>query len=153
MATLADELLHDFDDSDAEGENGIDEAVEDVEPGEAAQETNRKRRRRDSDDVAANGMELDDDEEEVGDPDDLMAHSSAKAAEDAAEDHEEAKARIEKLQLKGVDDVRSVAGLMKKLSPVLEVRLQSPFSLVAIGRQHELLLCYSHKDAGLRIHP
>jgi U4/U6 small nuclear ribonucleoprotein PRP31 len=40
---------------------------------------------------------------------------------DDAEDEEEAKARIEKMQLASVSDVRSVAGLMRQLEPVMEV--------------------------------
>ena len=41
------------------------------------------------------------------------------------EDEEETKAKIEKMQLGGVDDVRSVAGLMRTLEPVLEVSILS----------------------------
>ena len=37
------------------------------------------------------------------------------------EDEEETKAKVEKMELGGVDDVRSVAKLMKTLEPVLEV--------------------------------
>lgn len=52
----------------------------------------------------------------------------------ADDDDEEArKAKVEKMQLGGVDDVRSVAGLMKVLEPVLEVcvfYIQSDFSLL-----------------------
>jgi U4/U6 small nuclear ribonucleoprotein PRP31 len=44
------------------------------------------------------------------------------------EDEDEAKARVEKMQLGGVDDVRSVASLMKTLEPVIEVS-NSLFSL------------------------
>jgi hypothetical protein len=42
------------------------------------------------------------------------------------EDEEETKAKVEKMQLGGVDDVRSVAGLMKSLEPVLEVSTPFP---------------------------
>ena len=38
------------------------------------------------------------------------------------DDEEARKAKVEKMHLGGVDDVRSVAGLMKVLEPVLEVR-------------------------------
>lgn len=58
---------------------------------------------------AAQGMELDGDEEEV---DEEMVE---------VEDEEEAKTKVEKMQLGHVNDVRSVAGLMKTLEPVLEV--------------------------------
>jgi hypothetical protein len=66
---------------------------------------------------AQNGMELDGDEEDV---DEEMGE---------VEDEEEAKAKVEKMQLGHVNDVRSVAGLMKILEPVLEVSPQSPLRL------------------------
>ena len=114
MATLADELLNDFEDTGSEEDEQAAEengAGDDV-PGGAS---------------AANGtlhdepgMELDDDEEDVGDADEATDLSATKAAQEA-EDEEETKARIEKLQLRRVTDVRSVAGLMKTLAPVLKV--------------------------------
>lgn len=71
-------------------------------------------------------MELDGDEEEGGDGDGEMgnigppaAHGSSGLADD--DDEEARKAKVEKMQLGNVDDVRSVAGLMKVLEPVLEV--------------------------------
>lgn len=115
MATLADELLNDFEDTASETEeqvaeeNGIDNdkatAGAAVPNGALHDEP---------------GMELDDDEEDVGDADESHGISATKAAQEA-EDEEETKARIEKLQLRRVADVRSVAGLMKALAPVLEV--------------------------------
>ena len=45
------------------------------------------------------------------------------------DDAEAAKAKIEKMQLAGVKDVRSVASLMETLEPVLEVSGVSPFSV------------------------
>ena len=53
-----------------------------------------------------------------------------RSAIDTLDDEEATKAKVEKMQLGGVDDVRSVAGLMKTLEPVLEVStpLPSPFS-------------------------
>ena len=58
--------------------------------------------------------------EERNDDADLDAAAPAHVAMDDAEDEEEAKARIEKMQLASVSDVRSVAGLMKQLEPVME---------------------------------
>ncbi|KAF2136759.1 uncharacterized protein K452DRAFT_236921 [Aplosporella prunicola CBS 121167] len=65
-------------------------------------------------------MELDDDEEAVEEDEEMMAAASAPDGREAPEDEEEAKARVEKMQLGGVNDVRSVAGLMKTLQPVME---------------------------------
>lgn len=68
-------------------------------------------------------MELDGDEEEDKDRDEEMgppaAHGRLELADD--DDEEARKAKVEKMQLGNVDDVRSVAGLMKVLEPVLEV--------------------------------
>lgn len=70
-------------------------------------------------------MELDGDEQEDGDGDDMgsrgppAAHGGSELADD--DDEEARKAKVEKMQLGNVDDVRSVAGLMKVLEPVLEV--------------------------------
>jgi U4/U6 small nuclear ribonucleoprotein PRP31 len=43
------------------------------------------------------------------------------ASTDAVDDEEDTKAKVEKMRLGTVRDVRSVAGLMKTLQPVLEV--------------------------------
>jgi U4/U6 small nuclear ribonucleoprotein PRP31 len=74
------------------------------------------------------GMELDDDESEVGDVDeDMLAEGGNGETLESGDNEEEVKAKIEKMQLAGVSDVRSVAGLMKTLEPVLEVsELPSP---------------------------
>lgn len=123
MATLADELLNDFEDTGSETEEQVAEengVIKDIPTAEAPA----------SNGAAQNepGMELDDDEEDVGETDESHGLSAAKAAQEA-EDEEETKARIEKLQLRRVADVRSVAGLMKALAPVLEVSF-SPLSLI-----------------------
>ncbi|KAL1619985.1 U4/U6-U5 snRNP complex subunit prp31 [Neofusicoccum ribis] len=119
MSTLADELLNDFDDSGDENEEeqsnepAQDDGVASLFPadGPAPQ-------------VQAGGeeggMELDGDEEEVDEDEELMSGAAAKQARDAPEDEEETKARVEKMQLGNINDVRSVAGLMKTLQPVLE---------------------------------
>ena len=106
MSTLADELLNDFEDSGSEGEPESGDLFPEAE-GHAP---------------IANGnggsMELDGDEEEVEEDED-MAETGNEL--DVMDDEEVTKAKVEKMQLGGVDDVRSVAGLMKTLEPVLEV--------------------------------
>jgi len=123
MSTLADELLNDFEDSGSEGEDqndgGLFPDADEVKSSLNGHATNIS--------GAINGMELDGDEEEV-DEDDAMEGISGAAEE--AEDEEETKAKVEKMQLGGVDDVRSVAGLMMKLEPVLEVRTFLYFPLL-----------------------
>jgi len=64
-------------------------------------------------------MEEDDEDEEM--------LNGSNGMEDA-QDQEETKAKVEKMQLGGVSDVRNVAGLMKTLEPVLEVLLSHPGS-------------------------
>ena len=133
MSTLADELLNDFEDSGSEHEEeqngGLFPDAEDVKSsflnGNAPKPLNSA------------GMELDADEEEV-DEDEEMAGMDRNAVE-IVEDEEEAKAKVEKMQLGGVDDVRTVAGLMKTLEPVLEV---SNFIVSHLS---------SHKSLGLHL--
>lgn len=124
MSTLADELLQDFEDSGSEGEdqqNGGLFADEDDSKaglnGHASSGTGAN----------GGGMELDGDEEEVDEDEEMAGMNDA--AVDRPEDEEEAKAKVEKMQLGGVNDVRSVASLMKTLEPVLEVSI-SLISLV-----------------------
>jgi U4/U6 small nuclear ribonucleoprotein PRP31 len=114
MSTLADELLQDFEDSGSDGEDqqngGLFPDSEDTKSGLTGHATGLS---------GANGsMELDGDEEEVDEDEEMV---DAKISELDVEDEEETKAKVEKMQLGGVDDVRSVAGLMKTLEPVLEV--------------------------------
>ena len=117
MTTIADELLNDFesDGSEAEDENGEGGLFQDDPQG--VPEANAIRGPRDP---AAEKpiMELDDDEEPIED-EDMEDEPTRPGVE--AEDEEEAKARVEKMQLAQVSDVRSVAGLMKTLEPILEV--------------------------------
>ena len=116
MSTLADELLNDFEDSGSEGEEeqtqngGLFPLDEDTKAG-LLNPNAHKRNGTDG------GMELDGDEEEV-DEDEEMSGTNGAIIED---DEEVAKAKVEKMQLSNVNDVRSVAGLMKTLEPVLEV--------------------------------
>ncbi|RAL58239.1 hypothetical protein DID88_002285 [Monilinia fructigena] len=113
MSTLADELLQDFEDSGSEGE-GDDNAHLFTDPEEVALSMNGNA----TGFSGASEMELDGDEEAVDEDDEMAGIMSG--AVDATEDEEMTKAKVEKMQLGGVDDVRSVAGLMKTLEPVLE---------------------------------
>jgi U4/U6 small nuclear ribonucleoprotein PRP31 len=124
MATVADELLNDFGDSDSDNENEDEneddnnefavhgDGHEDGVTGEAGYG------------LGKTDMELDDDEEAPDDEDDESAPAHLKA--EADEDAEETKARVEKMELKAVADVKTVAGLMKKLEPLLEVSMIHP---------------------------
>lgn len=115
MSTLADELLNDFEDSGSDGEgeqqNGFlqDNATPPVTNGRAQ--------------ASEGSMTLDGDEEEDVSEDEEAALGglSAEGAAADVEDEEETKAKVEKMQLGGVNDVRSIAGLMKTLEPVLQV--------------------------------
>ncbi|KAK3941881.1 Pre-mRNA-processing factor 31 [Diplogelasinospora grovesii] len=109
MSTLADELLQDFEDS---GSEASAEQEEDGSLGDSALHTGLTP----NGDAAMDDAEARDDEDE----DEEMDGTNGDAAE-GAEDPEETKAKIEKMQLGGVRDVRSVASLMKTLGPVLEV--------------------------------
>ncbi|KAL2051936.1 hypothetical protein ABVK25_007851 [Lepraria finkii] len=110
MSTLADELLNDFEDSgsDGEGEQQTGFLQDDATP----PTTNGAH-------ASERSMVLDGDEEDV-DEDEEMDGAPLNGAVADVEDEEEAKAKVEKMQLGGVNDVRSVAGLMKTLEPVLE---------------------------------
>ncbi|ETI21796.1 hypothetical protein G647_05865 [Cladophialophora carrionii CBS 160.54] len=107
MATLADELLNDFDD-DGDEKDHQDNSFQDGE------EADHEHARHPSPDLGRDG-----DEEEVEDADEELAAAET-GAFGTAEDEEETKAKVEKMRLGGVRDVRSVAGLMKTLEPVLE---------------------------------
>ena len=101
MSTLRDELLQDFEDSGSEA--GVEEL------GDGLLGTHPS-----SNGDAAMAEYNDDDEEGDGDAMDGLD-------DDTANDSETAKAKIEKMNLGGVRDVRTVAGLLKTLQPVLEV--------------------------------
>lgn len=120
MSTLADELLQDFEDSGSEGE---DQTNESLFPDNEEHKSSLNGATGLS--SASGRMELDGDEEEV-EEDEEMAGVNDSGID--VEDEEETKAKVEKMELGGVDDVRSVARLMKTLEPVLEVSntLSSP---------------------------
>ncbi|AEO54265.1 hypothetical protein MYCTH_2296654 [Thermothelomyces thermophilus ATCC 42464] len=114
MSTLADELLQDFEGSGSEA--GGDEHDDGLFGGAGL-----------SDGARANGedtaMEEARDEDADEDEDaNMMDGADESPTSAAAGDHDDddAKAKIEKMQLGGVRDVRTVAGLMKTLMPVLE---------------------------------
>jgi U4/U6 small nuclear ribonucleoprotein PRP31 len=106
MSTLADELLNDFEDSGSEGEPESGDLFPEAE-GHAPT-------------INGNGgtMELDGDEEDVEEDEDMTGTGNEI---DVMDNEEVTKAKVEKMQLGGVEDVRSVAGLMTTLEPVLEV--------------------------------
>lgn len=108
MSTLVDELLQDFEDSGSE--QGDERNEDDFLGGDSVEATNDAHG---EDDMDLDGGAVQDDDEEMG--------GVPSGSKQAPEDPEEAKARIEKMQLKGVDDVSSVARLMKSLEPVLKV--------------------------------
>ncbi|KAK4673589.1 U4/U6-U5 snRNP complex subunit prp31 [Podospora pseudopauciseta] len=102
MSSYADELLDDFGDDFGEEQGNDDDFF--------------------TDEGLANGAQVDTDMVEArnegdGNEDADMIDEEAAAA---AEDEAEAKGKIEKMNLGAVRDVRTVAGLMKTLKPVLE---------------------------------
>lgn len=114
MSTLADELLNDFEDSGSEGEGEHQKGF--LQDDATPPATNGQSQAPDG------SMVLDGDEEDVSEDEEAaLGSSTASGAAADVEDEEEAKAKVEKMQLGGVNDVRSVAGLMKILEPVLQV--------------------------------
>ncbi|KAL1954648.1 hypothetical protein VTO42DRAFT_842 [Malbranchea cinnamomea] len=104
MATLADELLNDFEESASENEAENSLLRDEGDGGEDAIFANE-----------ASAMEIDRGEEEAAEEE---TEAEAKIGSDVAED--DARAKVEKLKLGGVSDVRNVARLMKTLQPVLD---------------------------------
>ncbi|KIW82673.1 hypothetical protein Z517_05700 [Fonsecaea pedrosoi CBS 271.37] len=114
MATLADELLNDFEDSG--DENNDNDNANDFQDGDEANHANGLGSA--TDNVQRDG---DDSDEELEDAEEEVAAQKASAiAAEGVDDEEDTKAKVEKMRLGGVRDVRSVAGLMKTLEPVLE---------------------------------
>lgn len=127
MSTLADELLNDFEDSGSEGDNEQQNGFlqDTASPPEAGLLNGQPL-------ASINGMVMDVDEEDEDEDEDDEMVDRGMAGRDAPEDEEEAKAKVEKMQLGGVNDVRNVAGLMKTLEPVLEVGHIMIFPLCAL---------------------
>ncbi|KAL8824398.1 MAG: hypothetical protein Q9170_008169 [Blastenia crenularia] len=111
MSTLADELLNDFEDSGSEGE-------EEQQNGFVQNSATRPTAGPASGHEDSPSMLLDDDEEDEAENEEDAVNGAPKL--DEVDDEEEAKAKVEKMQLGGVSDVRTVASLMKTLEPVLE---------------------------------
>lgn len=124
MSTLADELLNDFEDSGSEGEGQQKNGFLNDSPHSPLSNLFNGHRQNSAPNASA-GVMVQDVDEEDDDEDEEMSNGDALASDalDNAEDEEEAKAKVEKMQLGGVNDVRNVAGLMKTLEPVLEVGL------------------------------
>lgn len=135
MSTLADELLNDFEDSASEGEaeshNGfLHNPPSPPNPGASnSQPRATLKRSAGSMDFVDDEENEEEEEEEEEDEDTLNGDMLVSEPLDDAPDEEEAKAKVEKMQLGGVSDVRTVAGLMKTLEPVLEVGFPFPPSL------------------------
>lgn len=126
MSTLADELLNDFEDSGSEGE---DETRNNFLLDESTSAVNGSRR------LEGVDMEIDEGVSDEDEDEDMEGEAALKSnALEDMDDEEEAKAKVEKMQLGGVKDVRSVAGLMKTLQPVLEVGspYSTPFQVVVL---------------------
>ena len=119
MSTLADELLNDFEDNGSEDEGEQQDGFLQS----SASPPGPNGHQRINGFVLADDIEEDDEDEEMG--------NGSNGIEDA-EDEEETKAKVEKMQLGGVSDVRNVAGLMKTLEPVLEVRISLSWPFPAL---------------------
>jgi U4/U6 small nuclear ribonucleoprotein PRP31 len=134
MATLADELLNDFEDSGSE--QGDDANQPDLEDSPR----NGLHANKDED---IPGMEIDNDEEEMEELDEEGEQNTA--GTDTVEDEDDAKAKVERMKLGGVSDVRSIAGLMQTLKPVLQVRSSHPpqYQDLAIYHGGKAVLTYS----------
>ncbi|KAK3900730.1 Pre-mRNA-processing factor 31 [Staphylotrichum tortipilum] len=120
MATLADELLLDFEGSGSEGEEHGDGFF-----GEAGLSAGAHANGNDT--AMEEARDEDGDEDNDTDMMDGLDGSAVPAADD--DDDDDQRAKIEKLQLGGVRDVRAVAGLMKTLTPVLEVSAPVPLQV------------------------
>ncbi|KAI4121540.1 MAG: hypothetical protein LQ338_006309 [Usnochroma carphineum] len=107
MSTLADELLNDFEESGSEGEDEQQNGFRQ----ESTPPVNGRK------DTASMVLDGDEEEEEAEDEEEAIGGAPKL---DNVDDEDEAKAKVEKMQLGGVSDVRTVAGLMKTLEPVLE---------------------------------
>ncbi|KAH6685225.1 Prp31 C terminal domain-containing protein [Plectosphaerella plurivora] len=102
MSTLADELLQDFEDS---GSEAGDDNLQDEANGLI-----------DATDAVANGGGADSMDIDGGESD----NEDSDLASGILGETDETKAKVEKMELGGVDDVRSVASLMQTLEPVLQ---------------------------------
>lgn len=121
--SLADELLADFeDDSDGEEEK---ETLHDALNTTLDLYSNGKATKEGADDMAVDRDDEEDEDEDMSDGDGEPGGEQDSTVDDM-EDEDQTKARVEKMQLGQVEDVRNVAGLMKVLEPILEVCIFSP---------------------------
>jgi U4/U6 small nuclear ribonucleoprotein PRP31 len=142
MSTLADELLQDFGDSGSEGEGQRNDGLfGDDDDSKAGLNGHTSTLGYDG-----GGMELDGDEEEVEEDEEMAGMNDT--AMNRPDDEEEAKAKVEKMQLGGVNDVRSVASLMKTLEPVLEVSTSLNSSNVLETRVYIYVVVHSPDISG-----
>lgn len=117
MATLADELLNDFEDSDDENNDNAEADLN----GDLQHENGVIDRDQ------TYGVEVDANEDAMSEDgaagEEEIARLKAEVEGGEAEDSDDEvlqKSKVERMQLGGVSDVRSVAGLMKTLQPVLD---------------------------------
>jgi U4/U6 small nuclear ribonucleoprotein PRP31 len=121
MSTLADELLQDFEDSRSEhGDEQNELGLEEDQPNGDRSQDYRAANDGDDDD-----MVLDGDEEAPEEEDEEMAGANG-ATIDPMDDEDEAKAKVEKMRLGSVKDVRKVSTVMDRLEPLLKVRRDKP---------------------------
>lgn len=122
MSTLADELLQDFEDSGSENGDAQNDAGLALDNGPALSN---------GDDQDDGDMMLDGDEEPEldGDEDGDEDMGGVDGIVNAMEDEEAAKARIEKMHLGNVKDVRKVTSVMDRLEPLLKVSQPPPYSV------------------------
>lgn len=113
MSTVADELLNDFGSSGDEAEENDNDGLVNDEPQENG----------DHDVMDVDGDQEGSDDEEGNDMKEMG-------------DAEATKAKVEKMQLGAVKDVRSVASLMQTLEPVLEVSIPLPSPNLRRRRLH-----------------
>lgn len=111
MSTLADELLQDFEDSGSEhGDDQNDLGLD----GDSSNGLANGDSKHDDDEMVLDG------DEEPPEEDDEMGGLNG-AAIDPMDDEDEAKAKVEKLQLGNVKDIRKVTTVMDRLEPLLKV--------------------------------
>jgi U4/U6 small nuclear ribonucleoprotein PRP31 len=128
MATLADELLADLMDSGSDGEG------DDQEDGYGQSDFSSTNGLNSEGNALIDVEMSEDDENEEA----ILAAKLGTKAVPEAEDGEEAKARVEKMNLADVSDVRHVASLMKTLKPVIQVSTPNPLPIQRLRRLQAL---------------
>ncbi|GAW27200.1 putative prp31 c terminal domain-containing protein [Rosellinia necatrix] len=114
MSTLADELLQDFEDSGSENGDLQNDNGPDPDDGPALPDGDHRENdtmMMDDDDAEDPDGDEDDGDEDMGGVDGIV---------NAMEDAEAAKARVEKMQLGNIKDVRKVTSVMDRLEPLLK---------------------------------